>query len=106
MRDRLRYVPLKSVSHSNIAVESHLTVAQIYKQRHNLDCRLHDEYFMRQLKDISLDVEWVGQTKIDFEEVLSFLNNINTKNLSFDGFNSTEILDTVRSFVKDYPIKN
>lgn len=106
MRDRLRYVPLKSASHFNVAVDSHLTVAQIYKQRHNLDCRLRDEYFIRQLKEISLDVEWVDQTKIDFEEILPFLKDVSTKNFNFDGLNSTELLDRVRSFVKVYPIEN
>jgi glycosyltransferase involved in cell wall biosynthesis len=101
MRDRLLYVPLKSASHFNVAVESHLTVAEFYKERFNINCSLRIEYFLRQLKEISLDAEWLDQTKIDFKEILPFLEGVDVRSYNFESLDLIELVDRVHLFVKN-----
>jgi glycosyltransferase involved in cell wall biosynthesis len=98
-REQLRLVPLKSASHFNVAVESHLTIADIYKDKFKLDCRLRDEYYIRQFFEIVSDPKWSDQTKYDFVEVMPFLEHIKAADYKLDGLNMVDIINKANSFI-------
>ncbi len=76
LRPLLKHVPLKSASHFNVAVESHLEIALVYEERFNLNCKIQGRYYVNQFREIANDSLWNEQTKIDFIEVLPFLDRL------------------------------
>jgi glycosyltransferase involved in cell wall biosynthesis len=97
-KDQLKLVPLKSVSHFNVAVESHLTIANIYKDKIKLDCRIRDDYYIKQFIEIASDLKWSNQTKCDFTEVLPILKKIRASDYTLGGLNLIDVIEKAQLF--------